>query len=175
MAVLTDTNIFVRLPQPHHAQCGIAERALEFLRRREEILNVTSQNLIELWAVATRPFGENGLGLSTDQAGKELDQIRRLWVLVPDVPLFAEWERLVRLHGVSGKSTHDTRLVAAMNMHGIGTILTFNVKDFVRYPGIISPCSTRRTLAGNSRSAASVCRRFPMDRISSSGSHRTSA
>jgi predicted nucleic acid-binding protein len=136
MAVLTDTNIFLRLLQPHHPHCRIAERALDLLRAREELLNITSQNLVELWAAATRPFDENGLGLSIEEATKELEQIKRFWVLVPDVPLFEEWERLVKAHRVSGRNTHDARLVAAMHIHGIEKILTFNVKDFVRYRDI---------------------------------------
>ena len=136
MAVLTDTNIFLRLLQPHHPHCQIAERALDFLRAREEVLNITSQNLVEVWAAATRPFAENGLGLTVEQAGKELEQIKRFWVLVPEIPLFEEWERLVRTHKVSGKNTHDARLVAAMHIHGIEKILTFIVKDFVRYEDI---------------------------------------
>lgn len=133
MAVLTDTNILLRLLQPHHPHSQIAERALDVLRARNEVLTVTSQNLIELWSAATRPLDENGLGLTVEQATKELDQVKRFWVLLPDVPLFDEWERLVKAHRVSGKNTHDARLVAAMHMHGIESILTFNVKDFVRY------------------------------------------
>jgi predicted nucleic acid-binding protein len=34
---------------------------------------------------------------------------------------------------VSGKNAHDARLVAAMVVHGIDSILTFNAQDFVRY------------------------------------------
>jgi predicted nucleic acid-binding protein len=47
-----------------------------------------------------------------------------------------EWERLVKVHRVSGKNTHDARLVAVMKVHGIASILTFNVQDFTRYEGI---------------------------------------
>ena len=39
-------------------------------------------------------------------------------------------------HGVSGKKTHDARLVAAMTVHRIDHILTFNTDDFARYTGI---------------------------------------
>ena len=136
MAVLTDTNIFLRLLQPHHPHCKIAERALDILWARQETLNVTSQNLVELWAAATRPSDGNGLGLTTEQAVGELEQIRRFWTLLPEVPLHEEWERLVKMHKVSGKNTHDARLVAAMHLHGIEKILTFNVKDFTRYSAI---------------------------------------
>jgi predicted nucleic acid-binding protein len=136
MAVLTDTNIFLRLLQPHHPHCQIAGQALDFLRAREEVLNITSQNLIELWAAATRPFAENGLGLTVEQATKELEQIKRFWGLLPDVPLYEERERVVKMHRVSGRNAHDARLVAAMHVHGIEKILTFNVKDFVRFGDI---------------------------------------
>ncbi len=92
---------------------------------------------------ATRPFDENGLGLTVDQAIQEVDRIKRLWVLLPDLPLFEEWERLIREYRVSGKNAHDARLVAAMHMHGIDSILTFNVGDFVRYRDlrVIHPAS----------------------------------
>jgi predicted nucleic acid-binding protein len=136
MAVLTDTNILLRLLQPHHPHSKVAQHALDILRARNEILNVASQNLVELWAAATRPFDENGLGLTVDQVANEIEQIKRLWLLVPDVPLFEEWERLVKLYKVSGRNTHDARLVAAMHMHGIESILTFNLKDFTRFEDI---------------------------------------
>jgi hypothetical protein len=37
-------------------------------------------------------------------------------------------------HGVIGSQVYDARLVAAMTVHGVGRILTFNVADFSRYP-----------------------------------------
>jgi predicted nucleic acid-binding protein len=48
--------------------------------------------------------------------------------------IFHEWERLVTTYRVSGKNVHDARIVAAMNLHGLKRILTFNVADFARYP-----------------------------------------
>jgi predicted nucleic acid-binding protein len=36
-------------------------------------------------------------------------------------------------HEVIGNRVYDARLVAAMTMHGIGRILTFNAEDFARY------------------------------------------
>jgi predicted nucleic acid-binding protein len=50
--------------------------------------------------------------------------------------VYAEWRRLVAAHGVCGKTTHDARLVAAMVVHGVKHILTFNVDDFARYTSI---------------------------------------
>ncbi|MCA1639831.1 MAG: hypothetical protein LC768_16145 [Acidobacteria bacterium] len=39
---------------------------------------------------------------------------------------------------VSGKTTHDARIVAAMQTHKIENLLTFNVSDFKRYSGAIN-------------------------------------
>ena len=54
--------------------------------------------------------------------------------LLPDTPpLYAEWKRLVVRHGVVGVKVHDARLVAAMSVHGVRRLLTFNAGDLTRY------------------------------------------
>jgi hypothetical protein len=47
-----------------------------------------------------------------------------------------ELRRLVLLYSVSGKSVHDTRLVAAMNVNAVSHLLTINTRDFMRFVGI---------------------------------------
>jgi len=133
MAVLLDTNVLLRLAQPHHPSAHVAARALRALRIGGETLHITQQNIVEFWAVATRPIAANGLGFSTEQATAEVDALKRLFALLPELPIQGAWERLVTDHRVSGKNAHDARLVAAMVVHGIQSILTFNVQDFLRY------------------------------------------
>jgi predicted nucleic acid-binding protein len=106
------------------------------LRFRDETPHITSQHLLEFWAVATRPAMENGLGLTVEQAMGQVRDLKRLFALLPETPLQSEWERLVATYRVSGRNSYDARLVAAMMVHGIGSILTFNVQDFTRYAGI---------------------------------------
>jgi len=61
----------------------------------------------------------------------------RLFPLLDDSPaIFPEWQRLVAAHAVLGKNGHDARLVAAMLVHGVTHLLTFNTADFARFPGI---------------------------------------
>jgi len=143
MAILVDSNILLRSAQPHHPHYAMVERALAVFRH--ETLNVAVQNLVEFWAVATRPEGsENGLGLTTEAATSALAVIKDLFPLLPEsAAVFDEWERLVTTYRVSGKSTHDARLVAVMKLHRIGRILTFNAGDFARYKDIeaINPSS----------------------------------
>jgi predicted nucleic acid-binding protein len=137
MAILIDTNVLLRLLQPHHPASAVAERAVSALRARNETLHITPQYLMEFWAVATRPASENGLGMTVEAAATELAALKRLFSLLPELAsTFSEWERLVTTHQVSGKATHDAHIVAMMNVHGIATILTFNVQDFTRYAQI---------------------------------------
>jgi predicted nucleic acid-binding protein len=133
MAVLLDTNILLRLAQPHHPNAPVAIGALRALRAANQPLHITQQNIVEFWAVATRPISANGLGYLTEQAKAEIDTLRRLFFLLPEFPLQDTWEGLVSDYVVSGKNVHDARLVAAMVVHGIESILTFNAADFLRY------------------------------------------
>jgi predicted nucleic acid-binding protein len=136
MAILLDTNILLRLAQPHHPSAAIASRALRELRLQNETSHITQQNIVEFWAVATRPISSHGLGMATERAVSEVGALKRLFDLLPETPLHDEWERLVAQYGVSGKNTHDARLVAAMIVHGVKSIVTFNAQDFLRYTEI---------------------------------------
>jgi predicted nucleic acid-binding protein len=87
--------------------------------------------------VATRPVAQNGLGLSTPEAASELMRLKSMFPLLPDTPaIYQVWENLVIQHQVSGKPAHDARLVAAMLVHGITSILTFDKTGFSRYAGV---------------------------------------
>jgi hypothetical protein len=76
--------------------------------------------------------------LTTAQADAELARVLGLFpLLFPDTAgIFPEWRRLVVAHQVGGRGAHDARLVAAMAVHGITRLVTFNTADFSRYSGI---------------------------------------
>jgi predicted nucleic acid-binding protein len=75
--------------------------------------------------------------MTTEAAMQALTVIKDLFPMLPEpVGIYEEWERLVNTYGVSGKNTHDARLVAVMTLHGITRILTFNAADFARYEDI---------------------------------------
>jgi predicted nucleic acid-binding protein len=99
---------------------------------------VCPQNLIEFWSVATRPSSANGFGFTPTRAATELDRIERLFPLIDETPaIYPQWRQLVRTAGVCGRQAFDARIAAIMLTHGTVRILTFNVEDFRRYPGII--------------------------------------
>ena len=82
-------------------------------------------------------MSNNGLGLSASETGSEIASILSSFPLINDTPaLFSEWRALVTAHGCMGKIAHDARIAAALRTHGLTHLLTFNVGDFARFPGI---------------------------------------
>ena len=117
---------------------GTALAAVKKLFADSYDLCLLPQNVIEFWNVATRPSDRNGLGCTTAQADADVAVLESVFTILPDSPaIYPEWRRLVVAHSVAGKQVHDTRLVAAMNVHKITHLLTFNADDFTRFPGIV--------------------------------------
>jgi len=103
-------------------------------------LCVTKQTLIESWVVATRPRDANGFGYSAQFAAEGIAKIKRLFYLLAETDdIYPAWESLVLSKKVLGKNAYDARLVAAMQVHNISRILTFDTSDFRRYAGIQIP------------------------------------
>jgi predicted nucleic acid-binding protein len=142
MSTLLDTNTLLRSTQLAHPLRQVAVDALATLRLQNEPLHLVPQNLYEYWVVCTRPVAQIGLGMAAAETEAEVAKYKRLFSIVDDIPaILPEWERLVTHHQILGKSAHDARLVAAMLVHRIPRLLTFNIQDFQRFPGIavISP------------------------------------
>jgi predicted nucleic acid-binding protein len=134
---LLDTNLLTRSVQPHAPEYPVATAAIAAILRRGERLCLTPQNLIEFWAVATRPISARGLEMTPAQAETELRQFQNLFDLLPDIPtIFDHWLQLILAHAVQGKQVHDARLVAVMQAHNITHLITFNTDDFRRFPEI---------------------------------------
>lgn len=146
MNVLVDTNILNRLAEPGHTMYPDAFAATGALRTQGHTLCVVPQNLYEFWVVCTRPLANNGLGKTAAEAATELARLKGLFTLLDDTPaLYPTWEQLVTTNAVLGKNAHDARLVAAMLVHGVTHLLTFNDADFRRF-------SAMQTFAGSVRS-----------------------
>ncbi len=138
MAVLLDTNILLRSVQPLHPHFSLTKNAIAALIQDGEEMVIGVQNLIEFWAVASRPQWTNGLGMNLETVAQEVATLRSRFQILPEGDLiFTTWERLVRTYGVSGRNAHDARLDAVMNVNRVDKILTFNVADFRRFREII--------------------------------------
>jgi predicted nucleic acid-binding protein len=146
--ILLDTNVLGRMTDSTDPQCAVTRRAMHDLLAKEERLIIVPQNLYEFWAVATRragapPAGQNGLGMTPDQASQWLRFFQRRFTLLHDrEELLARWQELVSTHGIKGLRSYDARLVAAMQSYGITRLLTFNIDDFKGFPiAMVDPAS----------------------------------
>jgi predicted nucleic acid-binding protein len=135
--ILLDTNVLGRITDSADARCAVSRQAIHRLLARREQLVIVPQNLYEFWAVATRkpgapPGGQNGMGMTPEQASQWLKFFQRRFTLLPDrAELTRLWQTLVETRSIKGFRSHDARLVAAMQSFGITTLLTFNPGDFV--------------------------------------------
>lgn len=134
---LIDTNILLRMADENASEHLLAGEAVATLLERGYEVHITAQNLIEFWAVATRPREANGLGWSTQRTSDEVRQVLDRFPLLVDTPdIVRRWLTLVTDYDVKGKKVHDTRLIAVMRTHGVTSLLTFNTDDFKNYPDI---------------------------------------
>lgn len=129
----------LRWLEPDNQDQILVQTAVDRLLNSNAELCYTSQNLGEFCNVLTRPVGRNGYGLSPEAANRRAIAIETRIRLLPDgLAVHQEWRRLLVDYSVSGVQVHDARLVAAMLIHGVRRILTFNTKDFERYDEIES-------------------------------------
>ena len=134
---LVDSNILIRWVQPGVPDFEIVRRAIQYLEDSRDIPCYTSQNLGEFWNVLTRPVDKNGYGLVLDSVLARTQQVEAKFRLLPeDLKVHLEWRRLLVTHRVSGTQVHDARIAAAMQVHGVKRILTFNTRDFARFAEI---------------------------------------
>jgi predicted nucleic acid-binding protein len=136
MAYLLDTNILLRLAQRRHPMHQAARGAVLSLSKAKESLYIVPQNIYEAWVVSTRPQENNGLGLTPEKTERLITRAALFCHLLADTPgVYEEWRSLVTKYSVTGVIAHDVRLVAAMKVHKIEHLLTFNDADFKRFDG----------------------------------------
>jgi predicted nucleic acid-binding protein len=134
---LIDSNVLLRWVKPDDRDDPLIVSAIDAILADGGVLCYTSQNVAEFWNTCTRPLDQNGFALSpreTDRRARAFED--KLQFLPDSLAVHQEWRTLLVSHNVSGVRVHDARLAAAMRVHGIQRILTFNDRDFARYPGI---------------------------------------
>ena len=137
MKILLDTNVLLRLADAGRDAHADANDAVDWLAANGYEPVLVPQNLYEYWAFATRPVENNGLGMTPPQVDQAISQWLALFrLLLDERGIFKLWRELVAVHEVKGKTSHDARLVAAMQRHEVAHLLTFNRQDFLRFTRI---------------------------------------
>ena len=136
-AYLVDSNVLLRWVKPDDRDYPLVVSAIDAILKGGAVFCYTSQNVAEFWNTCTRRLDHNGYGLSPQEADRRARCFEDKLRLLPDsLAVDHEWRKLLVANNVSGVQVHDARLVAAMRVHGVGKILTFNEKDFARYTDI---------------------------------------
>jgi len=124
--LLIDTNVLLEATdeqRPGHAEAtGLLETAGAFV--------FPAQVIREYLVVATRPVAANGLGMPVVDALENVREFRRRIGLLPEEkPVLATFLRVLADVKPIGKRIHDAHLVATALVHGVSTVVSFNVDD----------------------------------------------
>ena len=134
---LLDTNVLISLNIKERSNHQVANAAVDGLLQKQQQVYVVPQIIAEFWNVCTRPEQDNGYGYSVYEADREVTAFERSFPVLKDLyTIYDVWRELIKRYEVIGKQIYDARLVATMQVHGIGQILTFNTKDFHWYEAI---------------------------------------
>lgn len=137
MIYVPDTNVLLRFAVRTDPQHSLVFSAIEKLKNDGDGVRILPQTCVEFWNVFTRPANRNGFGFPVQKADHSLKLIEQIFPLLPDDEnVHREWRKLVLQFGVSGVQVHDARIAAAMSVHKITHILTFDTSDFARYSDI---------------------------------------
>lgn len=137
MIYVSDTNNLLRFAVRADSQHAVVLSAIRKLKGRSDKVYILPQTCVEFWNVCTRPTARNGFGLSVQQANHSLRLVEKIFPLLPDNSnVYKEWRKVVLNFGVSGVQVHEARIVAAMLVHQVTHILTFDTADLTRYSSI---------------------------------------
>ena len=129
--VFVDTNVLLTATDKSRPNHEAARRLIAESGSRGLHLAVSGQILREYLVVATRPVDANGLGLATRDAVANVKAFLRYVGMYEETGETANrLHRLGLTHHLRGKHFHDANIVATMSVHGIRSLVTYNVKDF---------------------------------------------
>lgn len=132
--LVLDTNVFLAASDEGRVEHRHAVAAVNEWPVSGTALYTSGQILREYLSVATRPAAQNGLGLAQQDAVTNVRALRgRLRLLAENDKVSDRLLQLLDDVECTGKQVHDANLVATMLVHGVDTIVTINVDDFVRF------------------------------------------
>jgi predicted nucleic acid-binding protein len=136
--VFVDTNVVVFASVPAAPLHALALQRLHDLKQAGVELWFSRQVVREFLVVVTRP--QSFLQpLSSAAAAIEAAKLLSLFAIAEDGPgVMSNLLTLCSSIPMGGKQIHDANIVATMQAHGIGKLLTDNTGDFNRFQGVIT-------------------------------------
>lgn len=131
---MLDTNVFLSATDEGRAEHREAMLILNDWAAHGTALYASGQIMREYLAVATWPWGNNGLGLTQAQAVANVRMLRaRTSLLAEDARVADRLLELMDETPCGGKQVHDANVVATMLVHGIDSLITINLVDFTMF------------------------------------------
>ncbi|RKX72961.1 MAG: hypothetical protein DRP60_12780 [Spirochaetes bacterium] len=135
--VFFDTNILLAATDAGRIAHSAAVSVFSRLSGDGIHLAVSGQIIREYLVVATRPVGNNGLGLKLHNALDNISEFRSRTIFLEETLQTAEkLVEIIESTGIHGKRIHDMNIAATMISHGVETLFTFNPGDFSDIGGI---------------------------------------
>ena len=129
--IFLDTDVLISAQQPGAQQHKKVSQRLAQLVADGEQLVVCPQVMFEFYEQATESKDKGGLGLSPQDAQKEVDRLRREYLFLPETRQgFLNWDGLARQHKVKGAHIRITRMIAFMQTYRIHEAFTLNTEAF---------------------------------------------
>lgn len=129
--VVVDTNVLLAATDPERKLHPQALTVLNEWPNRGHRLCVSGQILREYMVVATRPAEANGLALAVPSALANVAALSaRLRLLEETERVALRLRELVRSTDCTGSRIHDANVVATARAHGVGRLVTANVRHF---------------------------------------------
>jgi predicted nucleic acid-binding protein len=136
--VFVDTNIVVYASVPAAPLHLQALQKIQGLQQAGAELCISQQILREFLVTVTHAhtFAQP---LSSAAAAVEAAKLQALFAVVPEASaVMTNLLMLCSTIPMAGKQIHDGNVVATMQAHGIGKLLTHNTADFARFQGWIT-------------------------------------
>ena len=132
--IMLDTNVLLAAAGEGRAEHHDALAIINAWGGGGATLCAGGQILREYLAVATRPAGQNGLGLKPADAVSNVRAIReRTAFLAGDARVADRLQGLLADVDCGGRQVHDANVIAAVLARGTGAVVTMNGEDFARF------------------------------------------
>ncbi|MCL5259464.1 MAG: PIN domain-containing protein, partial [Nitrospirae bacterium] len=110
---LLDTNVIIRLFDKKDIAHEPCMKTIENLFSFGNEPCLTTQVLIEFWAVTTRNPENNGFGWSKLEVSRHIEGLLEQFTFLPEnSDVFPVWKSLVLANDIKGKRVHDASIVA---------------------------------------------------------------
>ena len=132
--VLIDTNILIYSIENSDRGQRVID-LLEDLQKKGAHLFVSTQNILEFERVVTHQ------NFSRKFSFNEVEKIEKLWLsnftlVGEDLRVWEVFQNLKKIYKIKGNKIFDLWIVSTMQVNGIDTVITDNVKDFIVYKEI---------------------------------------